>query len=410
MTEGDGLAVSRRHFLAGGAASLVFSALVPRVWASGREPRFLLVILRGGVDGLAVAAPVGDPLYTARRGPLAIGAEGEAPGRRLDGLFLLNPAMKTLHGLYEKREALILHAVATPYRERSHFDGQDILESGLPVAGRAEDGWLNRALAGLGSEGRVTGKGLAMGAVVPLAMRGMAPVLSWLPRSLPREIGDSTLSRLLDLYSETDPKLAKALAEGIELEKMSGAGSGAGGQAKAGGRAHAGFITVAEAAAKLMAKADGPRIGVLSYDGWDTHANEGVVKGRLYSHLEGLDHGLKAFSEGMGVAWRETVVAVVTEFGRTVRVNGTLGTDHGVGGVAMLLGGAVNGGRVIADWPGLADKALYEGRDLRPTLDLRAVFKGVLQDHLGMAPGIVAASVFPESGQVKALGGLVRNG
>ncbi len=164
----------------------------------------------------------------------------------------------------------------------------------------------------------------------------------------------------------------------------------------------------AEAAARFLAAADGPRIAVIEASGWDTHANQGAETGQLANRLAGLDAGVAKLRTGLGEAWEDTVVAIVTEFGRTVRVNGTRGTDHGTAGAAILVGGAVRGGRVLADWPGLAPRALHEGRDLRPTTDLRALFKAVLAEHLGLDTGFIDREVFPGSGAARRLDGLIR--
>ena len=337
----------------------------------------------------------------------------------VDGFFVLNPSMTFLHGLYQKREAAIAHAIATPYRERSHFDGQDVLESGLAGVGRADSGWLNRALTHMAKAGAAGGKanpqkanpkGLAMGAVVPLVMRGDAPVMSWIPKTFGFPLHASTIFRLMDLYAHTDPGLARAFAEGIEIDKVAASGTPPppGTPPKpATAPQLRGFVDAAETAARFMTTADGPRVGVLSYDGWDTHANEGAVKGQLANRLAGLDAALHAFADGMGPAWKDTVVMVVTEFGRTARTNGTDGTDHGTGTVALLLGGAVKGGRMLADWPGLSDAALYEKRDLKPTKDLRSLFKGVLRDHLGLPETVLRDTVFPGSAAAKPFDGLI---
>ncbi len=425
----ESLLVSRRRLL-GGSASLALWGMLPRTTSAtgARDPRLLTIILRGGLDGLALASPAGDPDLVGLRGKLAVLAGGEGQGLPLEGPFVLNPAMPYLHSLYQRGEALIVHAVASPYRQRSHFDGQDVLESGLGGVGRVDTGWLNRALAGLeaGGSANPTGlaksqpatqpKGLAMGAVVPLVMRGPAPVLSWIPQTSGTPLRLSTIERLMDLYAETDPGLAKAFADGIALEKVAllggapaiqGTGQGGGQSLPVQPPALREFIDTAEAAARFLGSADGPRIGCLSYDGWDTHANEGVLKGLLANRLSGLDAALKAFAEKIGPAWRQTAVVVVTEFGRTARINGTGGTDHGTGTVALVLGGAVKGGRVVADWPGLGEKALHEGRDLRPTRDLRSVLKGLLRDHIAIPEKLLSEAVFPGSSGVPALGGLV---
>ena len=428
--------LSRRRLLTTSAASLALWGLVPRsASASSRDPRLLTVILRGGLDGLAMLAPVGDPAYAGLRGVQAVPTTGAGAGLPLDNLFVLNANMPFLHGLYQKGQALGVHAVATPYRGRSHFDGQDVLESGLGGVGRIDDGWMNRALAGLPSIGTAAPrKGLAMGAVVPLVMRGEAPVLSWIPKTYNLPLRESTIARLNELYSITDPKLAKAFADGLEIDRISTAATAAGmpatgstgatlpagaaqssrqapaspaPQAPAAPRPFRDFVDAAEAAARFLTAADGPRIGALSYNGWDTHANEGVIQGQLGNRLAGLDAAIRALHDGLGAAWKDTIVVIVTEFGRTARVNGTDGTDHGTGMAALLVGGAVKGGRIITDWPGLAEKALFEGRDLMPTRDLRTVLKGVLRDHLGVPDGVLAKSVFPVSDDAGALDGLV---
>lgn len=406
--------LSRRHILAG-SASLALWGLVPgHAIAGTRDPRLLCIVLRGGLDGISMVAPVGDPDYERLRGRLAIPRSGSGAGFALDSFFALNSSMPFLHSLYQGKQALVLHAIHSPYRGRSHFDGQDVLESGLGGVGRAEDGWLNRALAGLPSSGRVEpAKGLAMGAVVPLVMRGAAPVLSWIPKTYGLPLRDSTIARLQDLYAETDPVLARAFADGIEIDRVAtGMGAAAKSPPSIAGqppqpRAFREFTDAAEAAAKFLAAPDGPRIGALSFNGWDTHANEGVIIGQLANRLAGLDACIKAFAEGMGPAWKETVVAIVTEFGRTARANGTDGTDHGTATVALLLGGAVNGGRIIADWPGLKEAQLYDARDLKPTADLRAALKGVLRDHLGIPARGLATGVFPDSAKIAAMDGLL---
>ena len=255
-----------------------------------------------------------------------------------------------------------------------------------------------------------------MDAVVPLVMRGKAEVLSWIPKVYNVPLRDSTVARLMDLYADTDPVLAKAFAQGMEINRVAEAGAMVAAALTATPkqpptptqqRPFRDFTDAAEAAAKFLASTDGPRIGALSYNGWDTHANEGVVQGLLGNRLAGLDLALKTFHDGMGAAWKDTVVIVVTEFGRTARVNGTDGTDHGMATCAVAMGGAVKGGRILADWPGLADAALYENRDLKPTADLRGLLKGVLRDHLGIPDGALANAVFPDSTAVKPLHGLI---
>ena len=377
----------------------------------------LTIILRGALDGLAAVAPVGDPDWVKLRGDKALVLDGKTPALPLDSFFALNPAMPNLHRLFKAGEATIVHASATPYRERSHFDGQDVLESGLPRPGRADSGWLNRALGGLEPEARVTRKdarAFALGPVTPLVVRGPTPVMSWTPARI-QPASEDTMTRLIDLYHHTDTELARALQGRRDLITLASAGD-ATTMAPTEGRAlpqgfpaqvRAYFADAAGTAAKFLARADGPRIGALAFNGWDTHVDEGADSGRLATLLGALDGALAAAEKNMGEAWRDTVVAVVTEFGRTARINGTNGTDHGTGTIALLAGGALKGGRVIADWPGLKNADLFESRDLKATTDLRAVLKGLLKDHLRVTDQALADSVFPGSADVAAMAGLV---
>ncbi|HMG81288.1 MAG TPA: DUF1501 domain-containing protein [Xanthobacteraceae bacterium] len=406
-------APSRRELLVASGTLFAWAYLPKLAFAEGRDPRFLTIVLRGALDGLATVAPVGDPDWVALRGDNALTPQSKTPALKLDDFFALHPAMPNLHRMFAANEAIIVHASATPYRERSHFDGQDVLESGLPKPAASDSGWLNRALAGLAPGGAVNPRGskaFAVGPVTPLVVRGAAPVLSWSPqRILPAS--EDTMMRLLDLYRHSDQKLANVLEEHGRLTAIEQAGDMAATPGQnappAPAQVRAYFAEVAGTAAKFLAQPDGPRVGALALDGWDTHFNEGIANGRLSQLLGALDAALAAVETNMGAAWRETVVALVTEFGRTARINGTEGTDHGTGTVALLVGGALKGGRVIADWPGLKSADLYENRDLKPTTDLRAVLKGLLKDHLRADDRALAQNVFPGSDSVKPMAGLV---
>jgi uncharacterized protein (DUF1501 family) len=410
-------APTRRNVLLASGTLFAWAYLPKLARAEGRDPRLLVIVLRGALDGLAAVAPVGDPDWVRLRGDKALTRTGATPALELDSFFALNPAMTNLHRLYKAGEATIVHAAATSYRERSHFDGQDVLESGLARPGAVSTGWLNRALASLEPAGRANPKArdaFAVGPIAPLVVRGPAPVLSWTPPRLP-PASEDTLTRLLDLYRHTDPALARVLEERMGLAAIARAGGmdekpAQNGPPRPGGAAaqvRAYFAESAAAAAKFLARPDGPRIGALAFDGWDTHADEGALNGRLAALLGALDGALAAIEKNMAAAWRETVVAVVTEFGRTARINGTDGTDHGTGTVAILAGGALKGGRVIADWPGLKDADLHEKRDLKPTTDLRAVLKGLLRDHLRADEAALAAKIFPDSSAAKPMAGLL---
>jgi uncharacterized protein (DUF1501 family) len=394
---------SRRALLLGGASFAAWAHLPTFARAAGgRDPRLIVVILRGALDGLATVAPLGDPDYAALHGSIALSRDGPHAGLMLDGFFALHPAMPEFARMYRDNRAAVIHAVATPYRDRSHFDGQDVLESGFAGPGRVQSGWLNRALEALPRGERVTGA-LAVGPTTPLLLRGAAPTVGWAPVTLP-QADDDTAMRLVDLYHHRDPALAAALSQGVLLDKVA---QGDDMKPKRGANGIAAMRLVARGAARLMAGDDGPRIAALAFDGWDTHANEGGAVGRLAQLLSGLDGALAEFESGLGTRWRDTVVVVATEFGRTARINGTDGTDHGTATIALLAGGAVRGGRVISDWPSLQPASLYEGRDLTPTADLRSLFKGVLHDHLGIAERVLADSVFPESAAVRPMQGLL---
>jgi uncharacterized protein (DUF1501 family) len=367
------------------------------------QRRFVFVLLRGALDGLAAVPPVGDPDYARLRGELEL---SKAAGlHRLDDLFALHSSLGFMADLWRQKQLAVAHAVATPYRERSHFDAQDVLESGALVPHASQTGWLNRALAGL-PRGAGRNTGIALGANIPLAMRGPTEVASWSPGALP-ELDDDTLSRIGQMYG-ADALLSQRLAEALGADAIAGMEGGMGGRGRAGGGGAAQVQQVARATANFLVQPEGPAVAMFDTSGWDTHANQGADNGVLALRLGALDTGLKALREGLGAAWDRTVVLVATEFGRTVKANGTRGTDHGTGAAAFLLGGAVRGGRVLGQWPGLKSGQLYEGRDLMPTTDLRSLTKSVLRDHLQVPQKRLDAEVFPDSGVVPYLPDLVR--
>jgi len=395
-----------------GAAGALFAwSFVPRfayAAAGARDPRFLLVVLRGALDGLSAVPPLGDPDYAGLREGIALTKDGPDAALPLDGFFYLHPAMPNLARLYAAGHASVVHAAATGYRERSHFDGQDVLESGQGGPGKTESGWLNRLIANLPAGEGISRKGvLGVGVVPPLVVRGEAPVLGWAPPRMARA-GSDLIQRLEDLYGQRDPGLARALAQAKLTEEIARR-QGMSGEARGGGGPDSaeGMKRIADGAAALVGADDGPRIAALAFEGWDTHANEGGARGRLAQLLGGLDGALASFEQGLKPVWKDTVVMVVTEFGRTAKVNGTVGTDHGTGTVAFLVGGAVKGGRMIVDWPGLKLEQLHEKRDLRPTTDIRAVAKGVVADLFGISGPVLAEKVFPGSGGIGPMAGLV---
>jgi len=410
--------LSRRSFLEAsvfaGASTLVATRFA--VANAPTESRFVFVLLRGALDGLSAVPPVGDPDYADLRGQIALAKTGEGAALPLSGVFGLHPSLTFLHSSYRAKELAVLHAVATPYRERSHFDAQNVLESGDARPHGSTSGWINRALASLPSRSREAG--VALGANVPLAMRGPAEVASWSPTKI-AALDEATLQRVTDLYAR-DPLLSQRLADALasdaiateaqaaadaDAETMRPAMVESDDKVKRGYNAR--YAETARAAAGFLKRDDGPRVAMFDTTGWDTHANEGGAQGQLALRLRALDAGLEALKESLGPVWKNTVVLVATEFGRTAAINGTRGTDHGTGAAAFLLGGAVAGGRVVADWPGLSRASLHENRDLRPTRDLRAVMKGVLRDHLNVSTAALEDRVFPDSAAAKSLDGLV---
>lgn len=379
------------------------------------EGRLVFVLLRGGFDGLAAVAPTIDPAYYDLRRGLA------APPDQLlelaDG-FALTPGLAPLREFWERDELLVLHAMAIPYRTRSHFDGQAILETGLSDPSGSADGWLNRLLQVMEGER----SGIAVAAGMPRSLTGPHPVSTWSPAEL-GVVDDGYLDRLHLLY-RSDPTLlgrfesalgmldigeeADARGRGMAAGEM---GSGEAMQPTAdagrGRRGQAGAEDLFRAAARLMTAADGPNVAAMEFSGWDTHANQGVVGGNLDRQLGRLARGLAAFRDAMGQDWHETTVVVMTEFGRTARPNGSGGTDHGTAGAGFVLGTGVAGSRIVTDWPGLSDRELYDGRDLAPTIDTRAVLKGVLAGTFDLTAA-QANRVFPGSAGVPGLWGLMR--
>lgn len=379
--------------------SALLAAGVAQPWsslslaASGNTTgnRLIVVILRGGIDGLSAVPAPGDPDFAAARGVLG---QFAAPALALDKVFALHPELTQLHTMFSSGELAVVHAVGLPYRERSHFDAQQVLESGGARPFELNTGWLARAL------GQGGAKGIALNTTVPLVLRGLDAVDTWAPSTLPEPSVD-LVARLERLY-DADPALATALARAKALHFDAAMPTEtAGGMA---GRAN-NFAGLARRTVDFLTPPHGPQAAVLELGGWDTHANQNNPNGPLATNLRQLDAGLAALRDGLSPSgtWKRTVVVVSSEFGREVAINGTQGTDHGSGGVAWVLGGAVSGGRVITDWPGLAKKDRFEGRDLRITTDLRSVFKGVLGDHLQVSGKHLNSEVFPGSDAVKGL-------
>lgn len=352
--------------------------------AAADRPRLVVVMLRGALDGLAAVPVPGDPAFAALR-PEPAGVAGAAAESLLplDGMFALHPTLKTLHTWWGEGRLLIAHAVASPYRDRSHFDAQQLLESGGSRAFELDTGWLGRALAA------TRGHGVALGASLPVGLRGADGATTWSP-GRQRPVDDDLLERIASLYGR-DPDLATAFA--LAREQRRGLMGAAMTDAASGG---ASLVDLARQAGRILADERGPSVAWVDSNGWDTHTQQA---GRLARQLPQLDQALAALRQSLGPVWSRSTVLVLTEFGRSATLNGSGGTDHGTGTIAWIAGGAVAGGRVLADWPGLGARQLLDDRDLRPTLDIRSVIRPVLQQQFRLADGVLDRVVLPGTSQ-----------
>jgi uncharacterized protein (DUF1501 family) len=394
--------LSRRHLLALGAATAMSTTPLRLAFANVEtRQRLVVILLRGAMDGLHAAPPLGDRDYRSLRGALALPEPGAADGTLLlDNEFALHPSLTTVKQLYDAGEAAIVHAVASPYRDRSHFDGQDLLENGSTRPHGLSDGWLNRLLLLLpgGQQRRL---GLALGAEIPLILRGSQDVASWAPSTLPAA-SDDFLERVAAMYTSA-PDLSRALATALDTQALA-TGAGVMNQA---GNVRRQSVVLAEVAGRMLSEPNGPRIAVMDVPGWDTHSGQGLADGRMAQALGQLDASIAALRKALGAHWQDTVVLTLTEFGRTAIPNGSGGTDHGTASAAFVLGGAVAGGRVLGTWPGLSENQLYQGRDLAPTTDLRSLIMGVLAPHFGLSQTALTTNVFPGDADLAPMGGLL---
>lgn len=371
--------LSRRSIILSGITVAAAGALPGFAYAAAGTPkRLAFIIQRGAADGLGIVAPTGDPAFAAARRAMA---DESAGGARLDDMFTLHPALATTAGLYTGKQAHFAHAVATAYRDRSHFDGQNMLEGGGSRPYGRDDGWVGRLLTLLPAAER---DAIAIAPAVPLALRGTVQVGTYAPSRLPQADGD-LIARLTALYAN-DPLLHPLWDSAVKTQELA---------SDIGGNNGRNGADLGKLAASLMLPEGGARVMMVETGGWDTHSGQ---RGRLAAQLRGLDQLVGALQAGLGPAWNDTLVIVATEFGRTVEVNGTGGTDHGTASTAMLLGGELNeGGQVSADWPGLAAAARYEGRDLKPTRSLESVIAGAVAHHYALDPKRVMTTLYPDA-------------
>ena len=388
------MTMNRRDFVRNMCYGGIATWALPRVSFAqvGQTGRLVFVLLRGGFDGLAAVVPYGDPSYRALRGTFAFSESELTP---LDETFGLAPGLSPLRPLWDANELAVLHAMAIPHRTRSHFDGQAILETGLDHPVGSSDGWLNRLLQVM--SGRRAGIAIAAG--MPLSLTGAFEVESWSPTKL-GVVDDAFLERLAVLY-RSDAALQGRFEAALQQQNLVGEEPMSGGNARRGG-----ITPLMQAAARILRQEQGPNIAAMEFSGWDTHANQGMAGGALDRLLGQLAEGLVTFRTEMGPAWQTTSVVVMTDFGRTARPNGTRGTDHGTAGAGFILGPRLSRAHVIADWPGLAEGALYEGRDLKPTLDTRAALKTVLAGTFDLTASQLER-VFPNSAGAGAIAKLM---
>jgi uncharacterized protein (DUF1501 family) len=384
--------LTRRSFVriaaAGAGAMLVAPQMVFARAATDR--RFVFVIQRGAADGLNIVVPYAEPAYASLRGALAVDTSAST---KLDGTFALHPSLVQIGQMYGRREALFVHAVASPYRDRSHFDGQNVLETGGSSAYQVKDGWLNRLVGMMpGATSTTRENAIAFAPTVPMALRGASNVASYAPSGLP-QAPDDLLTRVSQLY-EQDAQLRPLWESAMAARGLAG---------DAGARQDP--ASLGKLAAGFLSRDDGPRIAMIETGGWDTHSAQ---MPRLAAQLKALDTMLAALRDGLGPAWSKTTVLVATEFGRMAAANGTGGTDHGTASVAMVIGGAVAGGRVVADWPGLRQSDLYQARDLKPTASLDALITGVASESLGLDPHRTSRTLFAQAGSAPPMTGLIR--
>ena len=390
------LAMDRRTFLAGVCCSGLATLAAP-VLRLARVPgrsKLVFVLLRGGFDGLAAVVPFNDPDYRRMRGELTYPVEDLT---RLDGDFALAPGLSPLKALWDADQLVALQAVAIPYRTRSHFDAQAILETGLERPEGGADGWLNRLLQVLEGERA----GIAVAAGLPRSMMGAHAVSTWSPASL--GVAEGAYLEQLGLLYRRDPALSDSFEAALQMkdalpEMDDEMGGRVGRQQEA---------ATLQAAATFLREPGGPNVAALEFSGWDTHTNQGLGGGQLDRLFERLAAGLVGFRDALGDAWADTTVVVMTEFGRTARPNGTGGTDHGTAGAGLLLGPRLATSRVVADWPGLSHRALHEGRDLAGTLDTRAVLRDVVTGVFDLSRK-QADTVFPDTGGLRIPGNLMR--
>ncbi len=369
---------------------------------SGSKRKVLIAIFqRGAVDGLNMIVPYGEPLYYSYRPNLAIAQPGSSENETaidLDGFFGLHPALKPLKSLYDEKQLAIIHAVGSPDNTRSHFDAQDFMESATPGLKSTQDGWLNRYLSANVKTGESPFRAVALGTNLPRSLQGRAPAIAISNISdftLKGGPGPNTLQVAFEgLYGQTaDYKLGKIGQEAFDaINFLKKANPAQYKPVESANYPRGRFGDSLRQIAQLIKAEVGLEVAFTDIGGWDTHVNQGAGQGQLAERLKEFSQGLAAIATDLGPRLSDVVILTMSEFGRTVRENGTRGTDHGHANCMLVLGGAVKGGKVYGRWPGLSADQLYEGRDLDLTADFRSVFTEVLTGHFAARN---LAQIFP---------------
>lgn len=386
-----------------------WAARVPKAEGSNGQSRLIVVFLRGAVDGLNVVVPHGDSEYYDYRPTIAIPRAGEGAVINLDGHFGLHPALASMMPLWKERTLAFVDACGSPNPTRSHFEAQDYMQSGTPGVSTTPDGWMNRLLAELPGAHSPT-EAISMGPTVPRILVGRMAVANVpigrgaaRPMPLDRPIVEEVFDRL---YNGNDP-MSRAYREGrIARKKLLADLEQDRRVADAGAPSPDGFSKDTAQLGLLMARDSSIRLAFMAISGWDTHVEEGSSGGQLPNHLKPLGEGLADLAKRLGPAYADTVIVVISEFGRTAHENGNAGTDHGHGNVMWVMGGRVRGGKIYGRWPGLSKAELYQERDLAITTDFRDPISEILHEHMGLSePQILR--VFPNrprlSGNAKGI-------
>jgi len=408
--------MDRRQFLKYMASLFVISLLPLGLtgWAAGlddnilqanpelKRKKFIVLFQRGAVDGLSVVVPHGDGRYYDARPTIAIPSDSQSEMLDLNGYFGLHPSLSGVFPLWQNKTLTFVHACGSPDPTRSHFDAQNFMECGTPGNPSTPDGWMNRLLSVLPGLHAPT-QALSIGPVLPKIFQGKMSVSNIAlgkNDNHPMAIDRPMVENAFDMLYKGDDALSQAYQQGqearkqlmVDLQKHMEMASG-------GAPSPYGFADSARRLAQLINEDPNIQLVFLDLGGWDTHVNQGAVKGQLAGHLNGLGNGLSALVNGLGNAYNDTVIMVMSEFGRTFKENGDGGTDHGHGNAMWVMGGSVKGGVIQGQWPGLDNDSLYEQRDLAVTTDFRSVISTVLKQHMLLGDDQLT-TVFPMIPQV----------